>query len=72
MKCLTRSVRLRCVSAPKMRYERSAVCVNGLIRQPGAQLTQVAPDIGVGAGMLGRWRRELETDKAKAFRSESS
>src|SRR3546814_5962427 len=29
--------------------------------------SQVARDIGVGAGVLGRWRRELETDKAKAF-----
>src|SRR3546814_4324312 len=45
-------------------FKREAV---GLTRQPGAQLSQVARDIGVGAGVLGRWRRELETDKAKAF-----
>lgn len=45
-------------------FKREAV---GLARQPGAQLSQVARDNGVGAGVLGRWRRELETDKAKAF-----
>lgn len=39
----------------------------GLTRQPSAQLNQVARDIGVGAGVLGRWRRESETDKASAF-----
>ncbi|TAM57523.1 MAG: hypothetical protein EPN49_14800 [Rhodanobacter sp.] len=27
----------------------------------------MARDIGVGAGALGRWRRKLETDKAKVF-----
>ena len=45
-------------------FKREAV---GLTRQPGAQLSQVARDIGVGAGILGRWRREFETDKTKAF-----
>lgn len=39
----------------------------GLTRQPGAQLSQVARDTGVDAGVLGRWRRELGTDKTKAF-----
>lgn len=46
------------------KFKREAV---DLTRQPGAQLSQVARDIGVGAGVLGRWRRELEMDKAKAF-----
>ena len=45
-------------------FKREAV---GLPRQPGAQLSQVARNIGVGAGVLGRWRRQLEVDKAKAF-----
>ena len=34
---------------------------------PTGRTAQVARDIGVGAGVLGRWRRKLETDKAKAF-----
>jgi transposase len=45
-------------------FKREAI---GLTRQPGAQLSQVAGDIGVGAGVLGRWRRELGTDKTKAL-----
>jgi transposase len=38
-----------------------------LTRQPGVNISQVARDIGIGAGLLSRWRRELEKDKAKAF-----
>ena len=45
-------------------FKREAI---GLTRQPNANVSQVARDIGVGAGLLGRWRRELEIDKAKAF-----
>ncbi|MBK7011631.1 MAG: transposase [Xanthomonadales bacterium] len=45
-------------------FKREAV---GLTRQPGVGVSQVARDLGVGAGLLGRWRRELATDKAKAF-----
>ncbi len=45
-------------------FKREAV---GLTGQPGAQLSQVARDIGVGTGILGRWRRELEAGKTKAF-----
>jgi len=38
-----------------------------LTRQPGVNISQVARDIGIGAGLLSRWRRELQRDKAKAF-----
>jgi len=38
-----------------------------LTRQPGVNISQVARDIGIGAGLLSRWRRELESGKAKAF-----
>jgi transposase len=38
-----------------------------LTRQPGVNISQVARDIGIGAGLLSRWRRELQNDKAKAF-----
>ena len=39
----------------------------GLGRQPGAQLGQVARDIGVGAGIQGRCRPELEAERTMAF-----
>jgi transposase len=43
-------------------FKREAV---ELTRQPGASLSQVARNIGVGTGMLCRWRQELEgNDKA--------
>jgi transposase len=45
-------------------FKREAV---GLTRQPGANISQIARDIGVGAGILGLWRRELEAGKTKAF-----
>ena len=45
-------------------FKREAV---GLTRQAGVSVSQVARDIGVGDGMLGRWRREFATDKTKAF-----
>jgi transposase len=45
-------------------FKREAV---GLTRQPGAIISRVARDIGVGAGLLGRWRRELESGSVKAF-----
>jgi len=38
-----------------------------LTRQPGVTISQVARDIGIGSGLLSRWRRELQNDKAKAF-----
>lgn len=45
-------------------FKREAV---GLTRQPGTTVSQVARDIGVGVGLLGRWRRELESGKDKVF-----
>ena len=44
-------------------FKREAV---GLTRQPDASVSQVARDIGIGANLLFRWRREYEGD-AKAF-----
>ena len=45
-------------------FKREAV---GLIRQPGASVSEVAGDIGVGANLLFRWRREFEGEGKKAF-----
>ncbi|MBO9471612.1 transposase [Endozoicomonas sp. G2_2] len=45
-------------------FKREAV---ELTRQPGVTLAQVARELGLGAGMLGRWRKELEQSGAVAF-----
>lgn len=45
-------------------FKREAV---GLSRQRGAKISEVAHDIGVGANLLWRWRRELEAGGTKAF-----
>ena len=39
-----------------------------LVSQEGVSLTQVAQDLGINAGMLRRWRGDLETlGSSKAF-----
>jgi len=45
-------------------FKREAI---ELTRQPGASLSQVARSLGVGTGMLCRWRQELEDGKERAF-----
>jgi transposase len=45
-------------------FKREAV---GLTRQPGANVTQIARNIGVSANQVFRWRRELDTHSGKAF-----
>jgi transposase len=40
-------------------FKREAV---GLTGQPGASVSQVARDIGVGSNLLFRWRRKLEAE----------
>lgn len=44
-------------------FKREAV---SLTRQPGANVSQVARDIGVGSNLLFRWRRQLEGE-GKSF-----
>ena len=41
-----------------------------LVSQEGVSLTQVALDLGINAGMLRRWRGDLETLGPKAFRGQ--
>lgn len=36
-------------------------------RLPGANVSQIARDLGIRAKQLHRWRRELEADCTKAF-----
>ncbi len=38
-----------------------------LSRDPDVTVNQVARELGIGAGLLGRWRRELSEDGTKAF-----
>ncbi|MEE8343320.1 MAG: transposase [Gammaproteobacteria bacterium] len=38
-----------------------------LASQPGVTLREVARDVGIGEGMLGRWRREFTEAGGKRF-----
>ena len=46
-------------------FKREAVV---LASEPGAILSHIARDLGIGANLLGRWRRELNIDGGRAFR----
>ena len=37
-------------------YKREAVA---MLDAPGVTVSHIATDLGIGAGLLGRWRREL-------------
>ena len=41
-----------------------------LTRMDGVTISQIARELGIGANMLGRWRRELSEDGEKAFRGQ--
>ena len=45
-------------------YKREAVA---MLDTPGVTVSQVASELGLGAGMLGRWRRELAQETDRAF-----
>lgn len=45
-------------------FKREAV---SLANQSNVSLSQVAKELGINAGMLGRWRRELSQHGSKAF-----
>jgi transposase len=46
-------------------YKREAVA---MLNAPGVSVSQVAAELGIGATVLGRWRRELRQESAQAFR----
>ena len=48
-------------------FKREAVALTG---QPDVSVAQVARDLGIGANLLTRWRRELQTAGVKAFRGQ--
>ena len=45
-------------------FKREAV---GLTRLPGANVSQIAQDLGIGSNLLFRWRRELDAHGKKSF-----
>ena len=46
-------------------YKREAVA---MLESPGVTVQQIAAELGIGATVLGRWRRELRQESAQAFR----
>lgn len=46
-------------------YKQEAVA---MLESPGVRVNQVAAELGIGANVLGRWRRELHEESAQAFR----
>ena len=45
-------------------YKREAVA---MLASPGVSVSQIAADLGIGATVLGRWRRELRREPTQAF-----
>jgi transposase len=45
-------------------YKREAVA---MLESPGVTVHQIAAELGIGATVLGRWRRELRQESAQAF-----
>lgn len=45
-------------------YTRDAVA---MLETPGVTVSQIAADLGIGANVLGRWRRELRRAPKPAF-----
>ena len=45
-------------------YKREAVA---MLYAPGVTVSQIAAELGIGANVLGRWRRELRQHPSQAF-----
>ena len=46
-------------------YNHEAVA---MLESPGVTVNQIAAELGIGATVLGRWRRELRLESAQVFR----
>ena len=46
-------------------YKREAVA---MLDAPGVSVRQIAAELGIGATVIGRWRREVRQESAQAFR----
>jgi len=38
-----------------------------MLDAPGVSVSQIAAELGIGASILGRWRREVSQEPAQAF-----
>ncbi len=45
-------------------YKREAVA---MLESPGMSVSQIAEELGIGANVLGRWRRELRREPEQVF-----
>lgn len=45
-------------------YKREAVA---MLKGPGVSVRQIAGELGIGAAMLGRWRREMHQEPEQVF-----
>jgi transposase len=45
-------------------YKREAVA---MLDAPGVTMSQIAAELGIGANILGRWRREFRQEPKQAF-----
>jgi transposase-like protein len=45
-------------------YKREAVA---MLESPGVSVSQIAEELGIGANVLGRWRRELRQEPEQLF-----
>lgn len=45
-------------------FKREAV---GLTRLPGANVSQIVQNLGIGSNLLFRWRRKLDAPRKRAF-----
>ncbi len=45
-------------------YKREAVA---MLNAPGVTVSQIAAELGIGANVLGRWRREFRRQPQQAF-----
>ena len=45
-------------------YKREAVA---MLNAPGVSVKQIAMELGIGATVLGRWRREVRQESTQAF-----
>ena len=45
-------------------YKREAVA---MLNAPGVTVSQIAAELGIGANVLGRWRREFRREPQQAF-----
>jgi len=52
-----------------LEFKRGAV---DQARQPGVSCAQVARELGIGANLLSRWKREAETEGNSAFSGSGS